>query len=525
MVIPNIYGATVIFNNQVDANSQKKIDNYSNITFDLVYTTMVDAGYLDAAISQSNDTIFITSNDQYQFDKMYVDGVLLKTNSIGTIFHQVNVEKNVMKFLEQKKNEGFLFSRLSVNRIIKNKNTVDVYFSSDLGPQLRINNIKYDGLNRTPREIVDIYVRQMPDSILNKSNLEKLTDQAKSIDFLEYSPPPKILPLAGYDKADIVFDFREKKQAIFEGGFGYLPETSTVVWNIDLNFQNVFGYGRKFGLKSDHRDKNRQLFEISYSQPIFLISTDVLSFSVATRDYRESFYEFSANGSYKTNLSNRYSVGLLLGWKSLKPDGELPDYKIFTSGIIAGYSNFDNNFNPTTGIRLDWSIEYQNRQNQSDSGVVAVDKSSYNETRNQIELEYIQKISYPVITRWQLNYRSLETSESLPPLSELFLLGGSSTIRGFNTEQFSALRTAFLNFDLRYRIKSGYLFGFYDIAYLNNHILSSDLDVITDEFYRFGYGFGISLLRKSQFLRLSVGWNKDIPFDQPYLTIGVSSEI
>lgn len=525
MITSKSYGVSILFTDSVDSEIKKSIEKLPNDSLTIIHNKMVDAGYLDVSISQINDTIYIAPSTKYYINRLYVESLMINQNSKPKVFNQVTLEKQIFHYLEQLKNDGFHFARLTIDKIDKNEGKVDIYFKADLGPQLRINNIKYDGLSRTPVETMNRYIRQFPDSILNKSNIEKINEQAKSIDFLDYSPPPKIFPSPGYNKADVVLSFKEKKQALFEGGFGYLPETSIVVWDFDLKFQNVFGQGRKFGLKSDRRNKNKQLFEVSYSQPMFLLSIDELLLSVSTRDYRESFYEFSAEGYYKTTLKNKYYLGLKLGWKSVQPEKNLPDYKIFTLGVKTGYDNLDNRLNPTAGIRMGWSIEYQNRHYKSDYGTVLVENSTINETRNQVEIEYLQKIFYPLISRWQLNYRSLETSESLPPLSELFLLGGSATIRGFNTEQFSALRTAFLNFDLRYRFKSGYLFGFYDIAYLNNHILSLNLDIITEEYYRFGYGFGISLVRNSQLLKISFGWNKDVPFDQPYLTIGISSEI
>lgn len=525
IVTSNIYGSTLLFTDKIDPELRKKIEKLSNENPSNIQDIIINAGYLDVSVLENNDTLFIYPSVKYLIGDLYIDNLRINGISDDLPFTEINFDNLIDHQLDNKKDNGYHFAKFSIDKILKNNSEVDVYLLSDLGPQLRINKIKYDGLSRTNSKIMDVYVKQLNDSILSRTNLDKLTAQVKSIDFLRYNPPPKIYPNEGYNKADIVFDMSEKKQVLFEGGFGFLPESSIFIWNLNLNFQNVFGAGRKFGLKNDRRNKNRHLFEVSYSEPVFLLSADELSVSVKTRDYRESFYEFSADGYYKTKLDYKYSLGLHLGWKSLKTEGDIPDYKTYTAGLIAGFQNMDNLLNPTSGLRLDWSIEYQNRQYRSDSGVSNLERSSINDVRNQIEIEYIKSISYPIISRWQFNYQSLETSESLPPLSELFLIGGPNSIRGFDSEQFSTIRNAYLNFDLRYRFSSGYLFGFYDLAYLNNHVLSQNIEFKTDEFYRFGYGFGISLIRDNHMLKMSIGWNKDIPFDQPYLTIDISSEI
>ena len=115
-------------------------------------------------------------------------------------------------------------------------------------------------------------------------------------------------------------------------------------------------------------------------------------------------------------------------------------------------------------------------------------------------------------------YRGFETDEELPLLSELYFVGGAGSLRGFRNEQFSALRTANATIEPRIRFNSGFTFAFFDAAYLNNRIMIDD-KIQSAQFYRFGYGGGIALVSGEQLINIFFSWNKDIPFDRPWLTV------
>ena len=122
------------------------------------------------------------------------------------------------------------------------------------------------------------------------------------------------------------------------------------------------------------------------------------------------------------------------------------------------------------------------------------------------------------------NYRGLETGETEPPLSELYLIGGPGTLRGFRNDRFVAQRTAFASVEPRLRFRTAYLFLFYDGAYLNRRTVA-DSGTVTNEDYRYGYGLGLAVADANRSVKLSLGWNEETGFDQPRLSIELQSDL
>ena len=122
------------------------------------------------------------------------------------------------------------------------------------------------------------------------------------------------------------------------------------------------------------------------------------------------------------------------------------------------------------------------------------------------------------------NYAGLESPDLSLPLSELQLIGGPPTLRGYRNEQFAGKRAAWGTFEPRFRYSSGYLFLFYDAAYLNRQNTSLREGVST-EIYRDSFGFGLSVVDQNRSVRLSIGWNGRDKDSQPRLSVELSTDL
>jgi hemolysin activation/secretion protein len=149
----------------------------------------------------------------------------------------------------------------------------------------------------------------------------------------------------------------------------------------------------------------------------------------------------------------------------------------------------------------------------------------FNETRTNVSLRFYYPLLKSLVGHLGLGYSGMETSEIFPPESELIFIGGPGTLRGYRNEQFLAQRTATGTMEPRLRFDQGYLFFFYDAAYINRPIPDTDGNARTDEFYRDGYGFGVALLNSEKSLKMSLGWNRDLTFDQPRISIQFAADI
>ncbi|NOY89157.1 MAG: BamA/TamA family outer membrane protein, partial [FCB group bacterium] len=507
---------------------ERNIKKY-HLPIDSVKAILVNAGYLDASVIPDSGEITITSGPLYMVKKIIIQTDSVLEISVDLPFNRQKVERFLNFKLKEYYQQGYLYSSFKTSKIIKKKHFITIVGNLSLGPQLVLDKKIIKGLKRTDPAIVKKYVPFKSGEVLNDKNMISAENGARAVPFLSFEPPLKIVPRPGYTQADLVFRFLERKQVQIEGGGGYIPNSSSsLVWNVKLGFQNLFGKGKRITLYSEKKEENHQLLNIKYTQPVFVFGLGSLHLGVATRDYRNLFYEFTLNGKYQTHFTPNFSAGIGFEWHSVEPTGNALPYHTFTANFTFERNSLNNLLNPSHGLHIIWTIGYSFRSyavNNADSVSIPQGKSSFNETRNVVKLDWYKNIFKSFDNYTGLKIFDFETAEPLPPVSELFFIGGPGTIRGFRNEQFTAMRSLIGTVEPRWRFSNSYLFLFLDGVYLNNHIPDGNNNYKVDEFYRFGYGWGMAFIQNNRSLKMSFGWNRDLRFDQPRLSVEFFSDL
>lgn len=493
---------------------------------DTLRALLVGEGYLDAVVAVDSDLVRINAGPLYRLAQIFWAGDSTVTTTARPAFSRGNLEEVLAGRLRSYQERGYLYASAAVLGVHRLGTDVTVRVRLSPGPFLILERSILTGLTRTRGELIERYLPLESGDTLTDLALRRTERAAASIPFVLYRPPAVIQPRPGYTAADVELTFEEKKQVLVSGGGGYTPTgSSRVVWNLNLAFQNLFGQGKQIRLHSERRETDRQVLDINYSQPVFLIGVGSLSGRVATRDYRDRFYEFALGSRYEFLVTRDFKASLGLGWRSVEPSGNAPSYSSFAAEVSVARNNLDNQLNPSSGLLLRWAIEFSYRRYTADSLASPPERGSFNETRNNVDVRWYQTLVRGLVGHVAVSYAGLETGESLPPLSELYYIGGPGTIRGYRNEQFAAVRSAYGTLEPRWRMAGGYIFAFYDGAYINNRVSGIDGGVVTDEFYRSGYGFGAAIIERSRSVTISMGWNPETSFDQPRLSLKFSSEI
>ncbi|MFH1373023.1 MAG: BamA/TamA family outer membrane protein [bacterium] len=460
------------------------------------------------------DTIYVTESGRR--DTLLVD----------LAFTAQQLEKLARDILRPYQQRGHYWATAKVTTVRRSASRITLEMNVVGGPLVTLADCFYTGLTRTNPALVARYLPIHTGDTLTEALVDRATTAAAGLDFLTYHSPPVIRPLAGYTDADLQLHFSEKRQFTFSGGGGYLPDDDAgLVWHLNLRFNNLFGSGRRAAVRSQRLQQGHRQLRLHYGQPLFLIGVGQLDIEVGTRDYRDMFYEFSLEGSYVLRLQTRLSAGLNLGWRNVASATDQPSYSRFSSGFSLERRARDHPLNPSRGHYLKWSMDYSYRRYRGEGPAESSGQAAFNETRVSVVMEWYQPLVAGLVAHLALKYRGLQTDERLPPPAELILVGGPGTVRGFRREQFAAVRSACATLEPRLRFSRGYLMAFYDAAYINNRVAGIAGAVRTDELYRFGYGIGIALLNDGRAIRLSLAWQPDLPFDQPWLSAEFSSDI
>ncbi|MEA3297705.1 MAG: BamA/TamA family outer membrane protein [candidate division Zixibacteria bacterium] len=530
MLFVPVRAVEIIFDGTSPSNSReiKRLAEKSipdSTLADSVSYLLTNEGYLDAEVIADDDILSVSSGTRYKLGKMQFTGDSTFELSSDEIFKRSNLEVAVNSVLERLYEVGYPYASIELKTIRRVGDRVMPELRLCRGPLVRVSGVEYSGLCRSRTELIDRYLSIKRGEPIMGTVLRNAEKAAADISFVTFCPPVRIVPCEGYTTADLLFDFQEKKQFRLEGGGGYIPtDNAGLVWSLNLALVNLYGSGREATIKSERREKGHNLLDIGYRQPLFLIGVDVLRLGIVTRDYRDLFYEFSLTGEYSTRLTPDFSAGVETGWKSVTSSGDLPDYDRFSVGFNIISDHLDNRINPVNGLSMSWSIDYVYRRYSEDSLITIPEKQVFNDTRITVVSDWYRRMIGRLVAHIGLNYTGMETNESLPPLSELVLVGGPGTIRGFHNEQFAAVRTAYGTIEPRYRFESGYLFLFYDGAYLNNRFAENG-NTKTEELYRCGYGVGAAFMENNRSVRISFGWNRELDFDQPHLSIEFSTDM
>lgn len=481
-------------------------------------------GYLDACLITGADMIRLIRGK-----RSVVVSVILNDSVIRSDMREwctrAYLERLAGEELRKFQAEGHYLARVKIERLDREGTRVIVRLRGVPGPMVRVARLYLEGLQRTNPTMIRRAITAVESNSLTDALVTSLVAQVSTLDYVTLTGPPEIRFRPGYTEADLVLRFRERQQLRFFGGGGYAPDDETgLVWNADLALVNPFGSGRMMNVHSGHPDRGRTALSVDYSQPVFWIGTDRLRLAVATRDYRDDFYEFGVTAGYTTSLTPGFELSLSPGWRRVEPAGLAIGYSAYAIGFAATRDRMAEPANPRSGYRLSSDITYVNRRYSRDSVAVEGSQAVYNETRASLLIESYLPLWSPLGLKTRAAYQGFETGQALPPVAELFLVGGPGSLRGYRTEQFAARQTVQVSLEPHYRFESGYLFAFCDAAYINRPV-RRDQDVIAEELYRTSVGLGLGLVWPSQTFTLSFGWGRDAALDQPRLAISFESNL
>ncbi|MCH7691326.1 MAG: hypothetical protein IIA17_09820 [candidate division Zixibacteria bacterium] len=532
LIVQSVQSVELLFDGRIPENSgeiKKAVERSPDPSFallDSIVTDLVGRGYIDAAMEIKSGNLIIRAGSKYFVSKIFlmVDSVK-QIDDIYIPFDSASVSLAINHQLQKFRDQGYLYVSAETKDISIQDSLVSLELNINMGPLVEIGRQIYAGLSRTDPVIISKYVPNLTGKNVTPVLIKQAETAARNVPFLTFKPPLMLAPRPGYTVSDIVFNFLEKTPVSFKGAAGIAGEENNTVWSFDLALNNLFGSGKRVEIVSEKRESGRNLLSVQYSQPSFIAGTGELKFEVLTRNYRDEFYEFDITAGFSTRLNSSFTTGLKLGWKSVIPETGNLNYRAVSGQFAVSKRTKPASFNPVDGLAVNWAIDFRFRKYNSDNLPEFLKQRSFYETRNNFSVSLFQKFAGPFIWYSKIRYEGLETKEDLPPLSELILIGGPGTLRGYRNEQFTAIRTVYGTIEPRLRFGSGFGFLFYDAAYLNNRILNQNKKIETLENFKWSYGLGLGVGNNLRSVLLSLGWEPQAGFDQPRLSIELSSDI
>lgn len=417
--------------------------------------------------------------------------------------------------------------------------TVDFQLHIREGSQIRIGDVKVSGLQKTKTEVVLREIPVKPDQRFDQRDIDTSYRRLRNLGYF-YQINPNVLEAGTTaDRINFHAHVTEAKTGRLSGVIGYAPPDSEVdaapqlTGILEASETNLLGTGRQFDFY--WKSGLLRILRLSYAEP--WIFGKPLTIGVAYGQIKQRSLgqdqlgdfpsdasetvseERSSSVSATTNFGRVFEGTMTLGYKEIKvPNVGLPPRPVtpfeiqspITTPSTGSEAYSGTKYSVTFRLTRDTRDYFLNpMRGRRDSIALEVSRSDFRLRKAWLSLQQYyptwrkQTIAIELHSAavWGFETQLASDSDIVIPPTELFYLGGATTLRGYDEDWFSGPRRVYANIEYRYLVgPDSQIFVFTDLGAVTLLETPSVFDRL-----RIGYGFGARLESKGGILRLNYG--------------------
>ncbi len=457
----------------------------------------------------------------------------------GKIFNKYDIEESISGILTELENNGYPFGYFQITSVYLyddstgNEHFADLHFKFDEGKKSTIDKVQIDGNSSTKDYVIIRELRISPGEEYSQKRVEDFPKRLNKLRFFEPVPVPQFY-LDKKNNGVLLISVKEKNTNSFDGIIGYVPpatdkETGYVTGLVNVTLRNIFGTGRAASVKWQKLTRESQELDLKYLEPWVFGYPFNINFGLYQRIQDSTYVQRKYGGSLEYLATEDISAsGSVLLEEVIPTVRTIPVFTVYNSSTL------------TTG--LDLKIDLRDDPLSPTSGVLFLTGYSFSRKKISGPAEYItpaletninlQRITasfsifYELFARNVLAF-SVNGRELRGPffeISDLWKLGGTSSVRGYREEQFLASRVAWTNLEYRLLLtRRSYAFLFFDSGY---YLREADPErgVQKSEDVIFGYGLGITVETGIGLLGVSFALAQGDSFSDGKIHFGIINE-
>ena len=413
--------------------------------------------------------------------------------------------------------------------------TVDLQLNISEGAQVQIGEVKVSGLKKTKTEVVLREIPLKPNQRFDQRNIDASYRRLRNLGYF-YQVNPNVLEVGETeDKINFHARVTEAKTGRLSGVIGYAPPDSEtdaapqLTGVFEARETNLLGTGRQanFYWKSGLL----KILRLGYSEPwIFgkpiTIGIEYGQFKqrnpgreqlsgIPSNDTETVSEEQSGSVSATTHFGRVFEGIMTLGYKRIDipstgfPSTPTPPFNPQTTSTFSDPNAITlTESTPYSGTK--YSVAFRLTRDTRDYFLNPTrgrrDSVAVEVSRSDFRLRKVWLSLQQYFPTWQKQTIAVELhgaaawGVNIPP-TELFYLGGATTLRGYDEDWFSGPRRVYANLEYRFLVgPDSQLFVFTDLGAVTLIEKPSVFDRL-----RVGYGFGARLESEGGILRVNYG--------------------
>ena len=412
--------------------------------------------------------------------------------------------------------------------------TVDFQLNIREGAQVEIGEVKVTGLKKTKTEVVLREIPVKPNQRFDQRDIDASYRRLRNLGYF-YQINPNVLEVgATEDKINFHAHVTEAKTGRLSGVIGYAPPDSEadtapqLTGVFEARETNLLGTGRQVNFY--WKSGLLKVFRLGYAEPwIFgkpvTIGIEYGQFKqqnpnraqlsgISYNDTEAVSEEQSGSVSATTDFGRVFEGIMTLGYKRINiPNTELPSTSI--PPLDAQTPVFSNPsamtlIDPTPYSGTKYSVAFRLTRDTRDYFLNPMsgrrDSVAIEVSRSDFQLRKVWLSLQQYFPTWRKQTVAVELHGAaawginIPP-TELFYLGGATTLRGYDEDWFSGPRRVYANLEYRFLVgPDSQIFVFTDLGAVTLIETPSIFDKL-----RIGYGVGARLESKGGILRINYG--------------------